>query len=614
MNPNFYRFSFLILSVFAFFSLVACTQPPTVPPFPTPNVPPIEEIDQAIQIWKNGNNTRYSVSVEETTHAGTFLYRVVVADGQIRAAQQLAKVDGAWQPPVALDVETAQKYTVDALIERIRNDALGLGTAPMDMSVLFDPLSGFPTTVDAKALPTQTEDGKLQLNRDLGYSFTSDVAVLIEDTVGLSKQPVLFMTRSGGEQAWCDTLRVYPDGTSVFTDDCRQTLLQLAPPPNQLNTLLELVANLSGIDETRAEAGAVSHLILYGTGPEAPDPNTLGTAWELGRELSDLLSHPIGAGITLLYIQNSQLFGYDLRTSLGQPASLDVTQPLHGMVANPDGSSLAYADNNGLHWLDLVTGTSGLFFANPPEAYYLPRAWNGRGHLLMQRIYHGDSPPEWGWASREEPSWHAIALEAGAFACNTGISLHPNTAEFVVAAGRDCQADLGLTLVNMLNGEVRKLIDGQSVPGSGAFDPVWSPDGNWIAFSLALMDTPENPQRIFIVRSDGTEMTALTNNTMGQASNPVWSRDGSRLFYALTGAETGEDGIYATNLSGQTKLILPGSVHPISLSPSDEFLVFSNGNEMNAYLLASEQSYPIVRGVENVDTFFVGWLDQRTDK
>src|SRR3990172_1994521 len=135
MKSDSYRFFLFILATLLLLSIGACTQTPTTLPFPNPIVPPVEEIDQANQKWQNGNNLHYFVTVEETNQNGTFVYRIVVADGQIRAAQQLEKVDGVLQSPVAIDFEDAQMYTVDALFERVRNDALGLGVVPMNMSV-----------------------------------------------------------------------------------------------------------------------------------------------------------------------------------------------------------------------------------------------------------------------------------------------------------------------------------------------------------------------------------------------------------------------------------------------------------------------------------------------
>ena len=615
MKSDSYRFFLFILATLLLLSIGACTQTPTTLPFPNPIVPPVEEIDQANQKWQNGNNLHYFVTVEETNQNGTFVYRIVVADGQIRAAQQLEKVDGVLQSPVAIDFEDAQMYTVDALFERVRNDALGLGVVPMNMSVIFDPLSGFPSVVEAKALPTSTEDGTLKLNRELSYSFTTDVKVLIEDTVGLSKDPLLVFYRSGGEKAWCDVLRVYADGTSIYSDDCRQTLLQLQPPPNSVVVLKELATNLSGIDETRQDGGVIQRLVLYGNGNGTPDAGALETAWNLGLGLSELLSRPIGAGITLMYTQNDLLLGFDMRTSLGQPASVEIKSPLHGMAAHPNGDLLTYNDNAGLHWLKLKTGETGLFFSNPPGSYYAPRSWSRQGPLLLERIHEGNNPPEWGWTSIEEPSWHPIALKAEAFTCDTGVSQDPNTGNFVVAAGGDCQNDPGLTLVNLEDGGIRKLVDSQGIAKSGAFTPSWSPDGNWIAFSLALMDTSENPQRLFLVHPDGTEMTALTANTTGQASHPVWSEDGSRLFYALTGADTGEDGIYTYDMSGQHELLHAGTgIYPISVSPSDEFLAFWNGEGLNAILLTHGELFVAALSTETSTPVFVGWLDARIDR
>ncbi|NUM44901.1 MAG: PD40 domain-containing protein [Anaerolineales bacterium] len=615
MKPPMYRFSFLCLTLMLFL-LAACTEPTATPSaLPVPNVPPIEEVDGAILQWENGNNTRYAVTVEEISREGTFRYRIIVADGMVRAAQQQIKVAGVWQAPTVLDLETAANYTVDALLARIRNDVLGLGVVPMDVIVIFDSLSGYPTVVEAKALPTYNENGNVQLNRDLGYSFTSDVKVLIEDTLKTDQTPLLYVTRSGGEEAWCDSLRVFPDGSSAYSDDCREILLQLTPPPDVLAELVALGGSLSSIDETREEAGGTVHLVLQGTGTATADAGALEEAWNLGREMADMLSRPIGAGITLLYTRQGQLFGFDMRAAMGQPASLQLSQPLFGMAVDPNGSLLAYADSEKLHWLDLLTGETGIFFSNLPDSHYLPRGWNQQGQLLLQRVPNTGSS-EWGWTSREDPSWHPIPLNEGAFPCDTGLSLNPNTAEFVIAAGGDCETEPGLTLVNIADGSLRKLIDAQSVPGSGVFQPAWSPDGNWIVFSLTLKDTPQNPQRIFLMRADGSELTALTNNTLGVASHPIWAGDGSRIFYSLQGADTGENDVYAYNVTAQTnELIFAGEgIYPVSLSPDDEFLIFTTGTDMKAYLLTHGELLSVVRGDEGEDIRFVSWLDTRTEK
>ncbi|MCB9134039.1 MAG: PD40 domain-containing protein [Anaerolineales bacterium] len=614
MKLNFNRFFlFLFLFLLGLFAFTACTQPtPVTRPTQEPEVPSIAEVDASIAKWDSGNNTRYTVTVEEQNRNGTFRYRIVIADGQVRAAQQQAKVDGTWQAPTAMDLTLAQNYTVDALFARLRSDVLGVDEVPMDIYVIFDPLSGFPSAVEAKALPTYNAEGNLQLNRELGYTFTIDVKVLIEDTVGQSKSPLLTLTRSGGEQAYCDILRIYEDGSSIYSDDCREVLLQLTTPPQQQARLVELAQILASIDETRDDAGTIYHLILAGTGTETAQEDQV---WTMGIELAELLSHPIGAGITLLYFRDGQMYGFDMRAVTGQPANVEVVTPLYGMITKMDGSLLAYGDAESLHWLDLTSGDTGIFFANPPDGHYLPRGWNHLGQLLLQR-FSGDAAPEWGWTSRDDPVWHPIGLPAGAFACDTGVSLAPSAAEFVIAAGGDCTQDTGLSLVSINDGSVRKLIDAQKVPGSGAFAPMYSPDGTWITFSLTLMDTPDNPHKVFLMRADGSEMAPITENATGRAEHPIWSGNGSQIYFSLHGADTGEDGIYVYNLADtSTALVFTGTdLSPVSISPSEEFLAFFTGPDLKSFTLDREELVSISRGNESSPVSFIGWLDTRTDK
>lgn len=64
-------------------------------------------------------------------------------------------------------------------------------------------------------------------------------------------------------------------------------------------------------------------------------------------------------------------------------------------------------------------------------------------------------------------------------------------------------------------------------PGNRDGAPVWSPDGEWLAFETQASDG----RGIYVVRSDGTEARALTHQ-FGWNQNPRWSPEGKRLAYS----------------------------------------------------------------------------------
>lgn len=75
-------------------------------------------------------------------------------------------------------------------------------------------------------------------------------------------------------------------------------------------------------------------------------------------------------------------------------------------------------------------------------------------------------------------------------------------------------------------------------------DPVWSPDGQWLAFLRAERDgdtgTVGKPQ-LWLLPADGGEGRRLTDHPLGVAG-PVWSPDSRRLAYAARLPEPGRYG------------------------------------------------------------------------
>ncbi|MFZ2864490.1 MAG: hypothetical protein WA440_07045 [Ignavibacteriaceae bacterium] len=63
------------------------------------------------------------------------------------------------------------------------------------------------------------------------------------------------------------------------------------------------------------------------------------------------------------------------------------------------------------------------------------------------------------------------------------------------------------------------------------FVPSWSPDGQWITFD-SNTDSPNGMQFIWKMRSDGTQKTRISYDpTKGEIRMPSWSRDGNKIVH-----------------------------------------------------------------------------------
>ena len=63
------------------------------------------------------------------------------------------------------------------------------------------------------------------------------------------------------------------------------------------------------------------------------------------------------------------------------------------------------------------------------------------------------------------------------------------------------------------------------------FDPVWSPDGNRIAFASRMEGGPLNSFDIFVMDADGKHFVNLTQNPRGDDRMPTWSPDGRQIAF-----------------------------------------------------------------------------------
>jgi TolB protein len=90
-----------------------------------------------------------------------------------------------------------------------------------------------------------------------------------------------------------------------------------------------------------------------------------------------------------------------------------------------------------------------------------------------------------------------------------------------------------------------------ATPSMRAWEPSLSPDGQWVVFE-AHSAAGNDPGRIWKVRVDGTQATALTPSGL-DAKQPNWSPAGDRILYQAVTSGTAND-IYTIDTSGGSVL------------------------------------------------------------
>jgi TolB protein len=113
---------------------------------------------------------------------------------------------------------------------------------------------------------------------------------------------------------------------------------------------------------------------------------------------------------------------------------------------------------------------------------------------------------------------------------------------------------------------------------SADFRPNWSPDGNRIVFLHGT--DPDN--EIYVVKSNGTGLTRLTNTPDRVEFSPVWSPDGSQIAFAArdrAGGPTTDLTIYVMTSDGSGTRILTNHGGQLDWQPT--LTTTDNENDQN---------------------------------
>jgi TolB protein len=125
-----------------------------------------------------------------------------------------------------------------------------------------------------------------------------------------------------------------------------------------------------------------------------------------------------------------------------------------------------------------------------------------------------------------------------------------------------------LYLVNVRTGATKLLLREAIGKYSGADDPVWSPNGRWIAFVRQGRNVPD---QIFLLSTATGRVRQLTHDATYISWKPTWSPDSRRIAFA----SPSRGGIWVMNTDGSHPRHLASGNDP-SWSPNGKWIVFDD--------------------------------------
>jgi len=224
-------------------------------------------------------------------------------------------------------------------------------------------------------------------------------------------------------------------------------------------------------------------------------------------------------------------------------------------------------------------GKSVLFTAQPKDASGTP--------LLGRSVTWSSSAPNIvtisanGLALGMASGTAEISATSEGFVTSARVVVLPvSVARGQIAVGRCLEEFCGLYVIGA-DGSNGRFLTTTPAALAGESDPSWSPDGKRIAVQSSrhcLTGTASCFGDIYVMNSDGSGLTNITNSRDVDESQPVWSPDGSSIVSGSVRTTNIVD-LYQTFLGagqGREQLLLASSVakFPMDWSPDGRFLLY----------------------------------------
>jgi len=389
-------------------------------------------------------------------------------------------------------------------------------------------------------------------------------------------------------------------------------------------------------DETIAPTPAQTDIL-----PAQEEPAPSETATEISPTETP---HPTNTPVPDLGFVYFVTGGNVLATDLSDGSTdsiLSLNSPVTGASLSQDFRTFAFSVNEQLFLMDVASGNTISSMQGQPGETIYPRGFNPvtSSNFIQLMIRRDDGSRNTfhtvDFARNEsEQNWDFNFQDLANpplnqhYGCDTGSAWSPDGSMILVTGlgfGLPCNINPGATLISPRRGlaypiaemEISNGLSDKDLIIAGARTPAWSPNGEYLYFSMDGEPTApfQFVSRIFRVRDDGSDVTQITNNFRGTAGFPVASTN-ELLLYALSGDSPQTDGIYLHNISdGRSTLEVNGAgLCPLGISPENNVLLYGRSCdeqgravELKYKIIGEDKSTSIARSADGLPVIFLGW-------